>query len=51
MTIIAVYLILVELITWIRNASLEYLKTPTRIFNLLTPGTIILNIFSIDSIE
>ena len=51
MTTIAIYLIMIELLAWIRRGGFEYLKAPSRFFNLVTPGTILLNVYMTDSLE
>ena len=51
MTIIAIYLILIELIAWYRRGGFEYIKAPSRLFSVVTPATILINIYSTDSYE
>ena len=50
MTIIAIYLIAIELIAWYRRGGFEYIKAPSRLFNLVTPATILINIYSTGSL-
>ena len=51
MTIIAIYLILIELIAWYRRGGFEYIKAPSRLFNVVTPATILLNVYSTESLN
>ena len=46
MTVIAIYLIVIELFAWYRRGGFEYLKAPSRLFNVITPATILLNVYS-----
>ena len=51
MTVIAIYLIVIELLAWYRRGGFEYLKAPSRLFNVITPATILLNVSSTGSID
>ena len=45
MTIIAIYLVCIELLAWIDNFR-EYIKAPSKLFNIVAPATILINVFS-----
>ena len=51
MTVIAIYLIVIELLAWYRRGGFEYLKAPSRLFNVITPATILLNVYSTGSLD
>lgn len=45
MTIIAIYLVCIELLAWCGHFR-KYIKAPSRIFNTATPAIILINVWS-----
>ena len=44
MTIIAIYLVCIELLAWCGHFR-TYIKAPSRLFNIVAPATILINVF------